>query len=404
VSVVIGRQSLADDGSSVVDAAGVLLEALPRVRFLPVLRRANVRGALELGLVPGLLPGRVTLDSGRPWYSAHWGTVPAERGLDALGILQAAADGRIDTLVLLGADPLADFPDRDLAVRGLAGARTVIALDRFLTESSRQADIVLPVAGFAEVAGTTTNLEGRVSVLNQRVTAPGTARPDWVIAAELAAELGADLGLGTVEEIWREIEQVAPAHAGVTFEMLHAPESSDGVVIPVPVAQGLTDTVEVDDSMADADADAAADTEVAEGDSVGEATAPAGPVRPELVMHEVSPPVGAPAVDAYSLRLVATRKLYDQGTLVSASPSLAGLAPGTVLRVNPYDFDRLGVSEGDVVRVISTRATLSIAITADDNVPRGIASLVVNQPPVRASALIDASERVTDVRIETGAG
>ena len=55
----------------------------------------------------------------------------------------AAADGRIDTLVLLGADPLADFPDRDLATRGLAGARTVIASDLFLTESAAQADVVL---------------------------------------------------------------------------------------------------------------------------------------------------------------------------------------------------------------------------------------------------------------------
>ena len=53
-----------------------------------------------------------------------------------------------------------------------------------------------------------------------------------------------------------------------------------------------------------------------------------------------------PALDRYSLRLVASRKLYDQGVLTQHAPSLAGLAPGTVLRVNPYDFDRLGVAAG----------------------------------------------------------
>ena len=66
-------------------------------------------------------------------------------------------------LVLLGADPLTDFPDRDLATRGLAGARTVIAVDRFLTASAADADVVLASAGFGEVDGTHTNIEGRVS-------------------------------------------------------------------------------------------------------------------------------------------------------------------------------------------------------------------------------------------------
>jgi len=404
VSVVIGRQSLADDGSSVVAAAGVLLGGLPGVRFLPALRRSNVNGALDLGLAPGLLPGRVGLDAGRDWFTAHWGSVPAAPGLDARGILQAAADGRIDTLVLLGADPLADFPDRDLAVRALAGARTIIALDRFLTESSNQADIVLPVAGFAEVAGTTTNLEGRVSVLNQRVTPPGTARTDWVIAAELAAALGVDLGLATVEEIWREIEQVSSAHAGLTYEVLHAPASGDGVVIPLalpdaPVVDASDESEPEPESDTGAEGDAADDAP----DAATAEGAP-GPARPPLLVHSASAPVDVPPVDAYSLRLVVTRKLYDQGTLVSASPSLAGLAPGTTVRLNSYDFARLGVSTGDMVRVISTRATLTVAVSCDDAVPRGIASLYIKQSPVRPAELIDASERVTDVRIETGAG
>ena len=65
VVVVLGRPSLAEPASATVDAAGVLAQGLPGVRFLPVLRRANVRGALDMGLAPGLLPGRVSLDDGR---------------------------------------------------------------------------------------------------------------------------------------------------------------------------------------------------------------------------------------------------------------------------------------------------------------------------------------------------
>ncbi|MBN2623927.1 MAG: NADH-quinone oxidoreductase subunit NuoG, partial [Acidimicrobiales bacterium] len=123
LTVIVGRANLAESGRSIAAAAAAVHHTLPDVRFLSALRRANVHGALELGLAPGLLPGRVTLDGGREWFTERWPRLPAAKGLDTAGILRAAADGKIDTLVLLGADPLADYPDRDLAERGLAGAR-----------------------------------------------------------------------------------------------------------------------------------------------------------------------------------------------------------------------------------------------------------------------------------------
>ena len=82
-------------------------------------------------------------------------------------------------LVLLGADPLSDFPDAGLARRALDGAGAVIAVDTHLTASSaagRRA--CCPAAAFAEKAGTTTNLEGRVTTLSaRRSPPPGTAQP-----------------------------------------------------------------------------------------------------------------------------------------------------------------------------------------------------------------------------------
>ena len=109
-------------------------------------------------------------------------------------------------------------------------------------------------------------------------------------------------------------------------------------------------------------------------------------------------------MDRYSLRLVATRKLYDQGVTVQHSPSLAGLAPGSILRVNPYDFDRLGVAAGDQVRVHSSRADLRAEIAADAGLPRGAAAVFFNQPDLSAASLIDANAPVTDVRVETAGG
>ena len=82
------------------------------------------------------------------------------------------------------------------------------------------------------------------------------------------------------------------------------------------------------------------------------------------------------------------------------SPSLAGLAEGTCIAVNPYDFDRIGVRVGAKVQVTSPKATLALDLEIDAGVPRGCAAVRFNQPGVPVADLIDATERFTDVRIE----
>jgi len=73
-----------------------------------------------------------------------------------------------------------------------------------------------------------------------------------------------------------------------------------------------------------------------------------------------------------------------------------------VLRVNPYDFDRLGVSVGHEVRVKTPKGMLMAEISVDHAVPRGSAGVYVNQPGIAITDLIDATERVTDLRIDSG--
>jgi len=366
VVVVVGRPSVAEPASAVVDAAGILAAALPRARFLPAVRRGNVLGALDMGLAPGVLPGRVSLDDGRTWFANAWGEMPRQSGLDAQGILEAAADSRVQALVLLGADPISDFPDRQLATKALSGVGFTVAVDLFATDAARYADVILPAAAFGERAGTTTNLEGRVTRLGQKVTPPGTCRPDWMIAADLARLLGADLGYTCLDDIAEEIERLAPSRAGLTPGELAGSSHRDGLVVPL----------ELD------------------------------PTRPPLLTF-TAPAVTRPStpVDAYSLRLVSGRRLYDDGALVQYSPSLAALVGSDRLRANPYDLDRLGVTTGDRVRVASARGSLVAEAVADAQVPRGSAvlpfNLQVEGAAGSAADLIDVSLPVTDIRIET---
>jgi NADH-quinone oxidoreductase subunit G len=414
VVVIVGRASLSESAASIADAAGVLAAAMPDATFLPALRRGNVHGALDMGLAPGILPGRVSLDDGRAWFTDAWGQVPAARGLDAGGILAAAADGKVEALILVGADPISDFPDRTLAAKAIENARFTVVIDLFGDNPCHaDADVVLPAAGYGERPGTTTNMEGRVTRLGQKVTAPGTARPDWMIAADLAHRLGADLGFQTLDDIAGEIERVAPSHAGLTPQLLSRPGYRDGIVVPLadeapPEADRATEGIEVAASKAhmgnivlenDPDADAPLDPSGQAGSGSG---APPAMDRPPLINHRPGAPARqAPPVDAYALRLVAVRTLYDAGALVTRSPSLAALTQGPCLRANPADLGRMGVRTGDRVRVSSSRKSLLLDVAADPHVLRGSAVLVFNAAGDGAADLIDSSQTVTDLRVET---
>jgi anaerobic selenocysteine-containing dehydrogenase len=126
--------------------------------------------------------------------------------------------------------------------------------------------------------------------------------------------------------------------------------------------------------------------------------------RPAL--HEWDRAVSAPASsppDAYSLRLVAARTLYDAGTIVSSSPSLAALASGVALVVHPSDLERIGVrDEGDEVLVTSSRGTVRVPVIADAATAPGTAFMAFAQRgAVGPNDLVDILAPVTELRVET---
>ena len=360
LTVLVGRTSLADHSVLTVEAINEFAQ-LDDVAFLPTLRRGNVNGAIDMGLSPDLLPGRTSLDAAGDHYRGVWGNAPDAGGLDTAAILGAAATGRISVLFLLGADPLCDYPDPEAAEAGLAGADFVVAVDPFVNPSAAaHADIVLPAAAFGEIDGSHTNLEGRISPLRQKVTPPGTARPDWMIAAELALRLGNDMGFVSVEEIADEIAAVSPLHTDATSTAIA--EAPDGLVVPL-----------VED--------------------------PSRPTR--FVWTDLGDHTEPPSYDSYGYRLVVDRTMYDAGTWTARCPSIAPLAPEGRVRINGHDAARLGVDAGATVRLSSKRASIESKVVIDDRVARGTAAVALNHPGLDVRSLIEVSEMVTDVRIET---
>ncbi|MCE2512847.1 MAG: NADH-quinone oxidoreductase subunit NuoG, partial [Acidimicrobiia bacterium] len=372
VTVVAGRASLAEPAEA-VEAAALELSALPSARFLPALRRGNVLGALEAGLSPELLPGRVRLDSteGEGPLADTWPRLPSAAGLDAAGVLRAAVRGEIDVLVLVGADPLNDFIDRDLAYRGLRGASLVVAVDLFVNDSSSlAADIVLPAAGPTECDGTFTNLEGRVSSMSRKVTPPGTARPDWMIAADLAERLepGSTNGLDSPESIRAELARVSAVHAPITEEAL-TQNPVEGVLLgETSEAGGWHGGIQWQRSRRQA--------------------------------ASVTGPAGREEVPEKAFLLVAARTMYDDGVMLRHCESSRGLAPAASAGINPADLDASGLSEGAAVRVVSDFGHLEATLTADAGVPSGSLKVHWLAPGAPANSLIAAGTDVTVVAVE----
>jgi NADH-quinone oxidoreductase subunit G len=420
IVIVLGRPSYAESGDVVAEAARVLAQGLPKATFLPALRRGNVFGALDMGLAPGLLPGRVSLDHGRAWFTAAWGAVPGSTGLDTAAILssmagEAAAPG-VNALILLGADPLSDFPDRAVAEKALSAGHFIVAVTGHPSESvDAYADVVLPCAVAHERPGTTTNIEGRVSRLGQKLTAPGFAWPDWMIATELAAALGSDLGVTSANDLAEELHVTSPAYFGLTQAVLHSDAAHDGVLVPIVAGAARRQGVEPIDPIALPGVEAVERqgapprSGAAGGDGTIHARIAAQGSPPELLSGLPAEGAAAhiPPAENYKLRLVATRRLYDAGSSVTGSPSLTPLVPPLVARANPYDLDRLGAQDGDRVRVRSDRGELVLPTEADERVPRGVVAVDFNVPvgpdtPGNAVAtLIDSRQPVTDVRMES---
>nr|WP_297422861.1 NADH-quinone oxidoreductase subunit G [uncultured Actinotalea sp.] len=178
-----------------------------RLAWIP--RRAGERGAVEMGTLPGLLPGGRLVEDGRARVDTAtvWGveSLPAQPGRDTAAILAAAADGTLGGLVVGGVDP-ADLPDPALARRALETAGFVVSLEVRSSAVTELADVVLPVAPPVEKAGTFVNWEGRPRPFPQALTS--TAMPDHRVLDALADAMDVPLGLRAVSQVHAEIEQL----------------------------------------------------------------------------------------------------------------------------------------------------------------------------------------------------
>jgi assimilatory nitrate reductase catalytic subunit len=204
--------------------------------------QGNGQGAREQGQKCDQLPGSrdIANPEHRKYIAGVWG-VPEEsipgKGLSAVPLLEAINEGKIKGLLSICFNPAVSLPDANFVRAALEKLEFYVNIDFFLSETARYADIVLPGSLMEEDEGTTTNVEGRVIHHRKAVSPPGDAREDWKIICDIASRLGqADkFNYSSPHDIFEELRVASKGgvsdYYGITWEKIDA---ENGVFWPCP--------------------------------------------------------------------------------------------------------------------------------------------------------------------------
>jgi len=157
-------------------------------RFMCLGDYANSRGAADMGLYPDMLPGYAPVSSATRFHEEWLDEIPQAPGMSLLQMMDAAKDGKLKALYIVGANPVSRYNIDPFAL----SKSFVVVQDMFLTQTAALADIVLPVANAYEKAGTYTNTAGDVQMLKKAGDFSGV-RTDFECIVRIALRMGYDV-------------------------------------------------------------------------------------------------------------------------------------------------------------------------------------------------------------------
>jgi formate dehydrogenase major subunit len=298
----------------------------------PLRGQNNVQGACDMGGLPNVYPAyqQVASEDAQKKFEAAWGAkLSSKPGLTLMEIMAAAGSGAIKAIYIMGENPLLSDPDLQHVKKELQKLDLMIVQDLFLTETAQLADVVLPVASFAEKEGTFTNTERRVQRVRKAIEPPGEAKTDWEVICDISSKIGYPMHYSSPREIFEEVAKVTPSYAGINYERLE----KQGIQWPCPTPDHQGTKFLHKDKFSR---------------GLGLFTA-----------IEFIPPNELPDKE-YPFFLSTGRVLYHYhtGTMTTRSQGLSERYPESLVEVNPVDADKLGISEGQKVKVTSRRGTV----------------------------------------------
>ena len=315
----------------------------------PLRGQNNVQGASDAGLIPMFFPDYkpVTDAETRAKYEDFWGaTLDPERGLTVVEITEAAYDGDIKAMYIMGENPAMSDPDQQHARTALANLDILVVQDIFMTETAAFADVILPASAFPEKDGTVTNTDRRVQMGRAAVPMPGQAQQDWWIIQELANRMGLDWSYSHPRDVFAEMRMVMPSLTGISWQRL-----DDEGAVTYPCAD-----------------ENSAGREVIFGDGF-----PTESGRGRMTPAEVLPPDETPDAE-YPIVLTTGRLLehWHTGSMTRRSSVLDALEPEPEVHMAPETLQGLQVEPGTLVRVVTRRGEIELAARIDPKLPSGL--------------------------------
>ena len=314
----------------------------------PLRGQNNVQGASDAGLIPMMLPDyqRVADPAVRARFEALWGAKLADTpGLTVVEIMDAASAGRIRGMYIEGENPAMSDPDLSHARAGLAKLEHLVVQDLFLTETAMLADVVLPASSLFEKSGSFTNTDRLVQLGRPVLPLPGDARQDWWIIQEMARRLGLAWDYAGPHEVFAELAQAMPSHAGMSWALL---ERDGAIVGPKARADEAGQAVLFDHDFPTADG------------------------RGRFVAVAPLPAAELPDAD-YPMVLITGRVLehWHTGSMTRRAEVLDALEPAPWCGMHPDDLARLGARCGARVALETRRGRVELEARADEGVQRG---------------------------------
>jgi assimilatory nitrate reductase catalytic subunit len=308
--------------------------------------QGNGQGGREQGQKADQLPGQRDIENPahRKYIASVWG-VPEEsipgKGLSMVRMLEAIHDGKIKGLLSICCNPMVSLPDKNFIAEALEKLEFYVVIDFFLSETARYADVVLAGSLLEEDEGTTTNVEGRVIHHRKVVDPPPGARVDWQIICDLAARLGKGekFAYDSPRAIFEELRVASRGgtadYSGITWEKI---DENHGVCWPCPSP------------------DHPGTPRLYEGGTFGH---PDGKAHFQPV--EWRPAVEEP--DAEYPIILTTGRVVSQFLSGNQTRRIGGLVdqyPEPLCEIHPRLAEKLGVADGDFVKVESRRGSTTV--------------------------------------------
>jgi formate dehydrogenase major subunit len=314
----------------------------------PLRGQNNVQGASDSGLIPMMYPDyqRVSTPEANVRFQKFWGAeLDLKPGLTVVEIMNAAYDGKIRGMYIMGENPAMSDPDVAHARAGLAKLEHLVVQDIFLTETAYLADVVLPATAWPEKTGTVTNTDRMVQLGRKAVEPPGDAREDFWILVQLGQRLGLDWKYQHPKEVFDEMRGCMDSIKGITWERL---ERDSSVTYPC-------------------------ENEGDPGQPVVFTThfpTPTG--RAKFVPADLIPAAEQPDKE-YPMVLITGRQLehWHTGAMTRRAGVLDAIEPEPMASLHPEDLKGLAVKPGELVTVESRRGKISLYARADAGTPRG---------------------------------